>query len=222
MTDYIKAITTKYPDAIPEVNFSLQIVPDPEQMLPITYDEEGNPIFPDNSNCPMIAEFTFWALPYPQPTIVELDAYALTAPYLALVLAKAKVFASNTVNEMANTEVLRRGILTGQIFVSANVADVGFMVTAWRAEGKPLVPDSVVYYRAYTEALAYREVSDPTMTPYKMLLTWETQWLGMRNAFAQLNYSRRRALELIKVATDVEGINAAIADINWAVTIPTV
>lgn len=118
----------------------------------------------------------------------------------AKTLEVIRAWAIDEINRQVNDEVIRRGVLTGQLFFIANVSDIGFLVTEWRGEGRPEKPDPEKYYRAYTEAKAYAETSDPEMTAFKMLVVWETQWNWMRKTFADLNEIRRRALEQLKVA----------------------
>lgn len=143
------------------------------------------------------------------------QAIAAYAEQSGLDLAGLKAWATEDINRQAQAEVIRQGILTNQLFFTANVADIGFLVTEWRSEGRPVEPDEVKYYRAHREAAAYAETSDPTMTPAKMLTVWETQWNWMRHAFADLNYTRRVALEKIKLAQDSSEIASALADIEW-------
>lgn len=138
-----------------------------------------------------------------------------TPDFLPGELEKVRSWAIGEINRQAQAEVVRRGILTNELFFAANVSDIGFLVTEWRGEGRPSEPDPTKYYRAYREAAAYAESSDPTMTPYKMLLTWEAQWNWMRQGFADLNYTRRLALERIKLATTEADIAAALAGLGW-------
>lgn len=147
-------------------------------------------------------------------------AEAKTAAYTAYTerltdLAAMRAWAVTEVNRLANEAVIQAGILTPQLFFAANVSDIAFLITEWRAAGRPTELDPEIYYRAISEAQAYTETSDPTMTPVKMLQVWEAQWNWMRTGFADLNYGRRLALERIKLAESAEDIIEALAALPW-------
>jgi hypothetical protein len=117
------------------------------------------------------------------------------------------------INRTVNNKVIELNILTNELFFIANIADIGLLVGEWRSDGRPEEPDPQRYYRAYQEARAYAETSDPGMTAFKMLSIWEAQWNWMRNSFADLNYSRRKALERVKMAINESQISDALADL---------
>ncbi len=149
------------------------------------------------------------------PTEVISQAIRAYAEQEGLDFPALQAWATAEINRQAQEEVIRRGILTDQLFFVANVSDIGFLLTEWRGEGRPADPDPVKYYRAHREAAAYTETSDPTMTPAKMLTIWEAQWNWMRQAFADLNYERRLALERIKLAQSETKIALVLAELEW-------
>lgn len=160
-----------------------------------------------------------WGLSDPQPTIEELDVYATSAEYLAGQAAKLLAMTLDAIDQGINQQVVAAGIASPYLFYAMKVADNAFTVNFWHDLGEPDVPvewmdlwqsyidsqDAGVlptsdsrwspFSAAVAEAQAYRLTTDPTMTPVKMIQTWEVRWMQMRRGFAELAYARRLQIE---------------------------
>jgi hypothetical protein len=175
-------------------------------LVALAYDAEGQ-LFVER-----------WDIPYPQPTIAELDAYAASPEYLAAWGAKLKVEAEAQVNTWANQKVIEFKILIDELFYVAMIANIGFLSTKWGRLGRPTELDPLEFVCIHSEAQAYRDShvglgdAESQMSAYALAGVQEAKWQDMQNGFAGIVYARRLALEQIKLAPVGEGLEALLAD----------
>lgn len=217
---YAEVIKTKYPGAIDygvEANFRVEVRP--EYLREGTFNEDGTFTPPDNSDIPLVPVITLWDLPYPQPTIEELDAYVAGPEYLAEWGARLKTTAEAQVNAWANAKVIEFKILVDELFYVAMVANIGFLNTKWIQLGRPQTLDPLAFVCIHSEAQAYRDAHvglsdfESQMSAYQLAGVQETKWQEMQNGFAGIVYARRLALERIKLAPVTADLEALLANI---------
>ncbi len=203
MIDYYSVIKIKYPDARGSMeegtNFELMSVP----------DETGE----------YYTFISLWLLPELQPTMEELDEYAASPEFLAVWGAKLKAAAEAQINAWANAKVIEFKILIDELFYVAMIANIGFLNTKWIQLGRPTDLDPLAFVCIHSEAQAYRDAHvgladfESQMTPYQLAAVQEAKWQDMQNGFAGIVYTRRLALEQIKLAPVSEGLESLLADI---------
>lgn len=212
MTSYVEVIKTKYPGAADygdEANFRVEVKP--AYLREGTFNEDGTFTPPDNSDIPLVPVITLWNLPDPQPTLAELDEYAVSPEFLAAWGGRLKAEAERQVNDWANQAVMALKILEPELFYVAMVSNIAFRLLEWNTLGKPEVVDPVRFVVTHAEAQAYAETSAPGMTPADLLRLQEQKWNQMQQGFAAIVYKRRLALEKIKLAQVGEGLEVELA-----------
>lgn len=218
--DYPKIIETKYPSAKVDPifgNVGLEVRQKIVRRLfhrPTgEFQENGEPILEEvevngPSTDPTDAEIfiTLWALPDPQPTIDELDAYAASAEYAAVVLAEAK--------RWAVAEIQHQAEATRAKFITNTPGKVGEYtlkkgeVQRWAAAGRPAAPVPSEYPIAVAEAAEYG------ISTQVMLAIWEERAAAWEQASARIAAIERRALLAIEAAETVEAVAEAMAGIG--------
>lgn len=204
MKDYNLIIKAKYPAARGPFE------PGQNYEIVFRYDDETSQHVP---------EFRLWLLLDPQPTFAELDAYAASPEYLAAWGARLKAGAEAEVNAWANRKVMAYKILEPELFYTAMVSNIAFTLLEWNNSGRPTEPDPTRFITTYAEAQAYREAHagqgdfEETITVQQLLMLQETRWTQMQNGFAAIVFTRRLALEKIKLATVDETLPDALAAI---------
>lgn len=122
-------------------------------------------------------------------------------------LAQAKAAAEAKINQYAEQAKVAAGIVVALPGMVAQYASNAFYVERWIAQGRPEDPEP----EDFPTAEAERQGFEPEKSLAQMLATWEAMWAGMNAANAGIMLARRRALEAVKAAADVAGVEAALA-----------
>lgn len=198
--DYLGIIQAKY-------NLSTILDESGTPLTTLAYDDQGQ-LFIER-----------WDIPYPQPTIAELDEYAASPEYLAAWGARLKAMAEMQVNAWANAKVIEFKILIDELFYVAMIANIGFLNTKWIQLGRPADLDPLAFICIHSEAQAYRDAHaglgdfEAQMSAYQLAGVQEARWQDMQNGFAGIVYARRLALEQTKLAPISEGLESLLTDI---------
>lgn len=144
----------------------------------------------------------------------ETDLYGQTIAEMTP--AQRKALAEKQVNVWANAKVMEFGILVDELFYTAMVANIGFLSTRWVRYGRPVDLDPLEFVCIHAEAQAYRDSHaglgdvESQMSPFNLATVQEARWQDMQNGFAPIVYTRRLALEQIKLRPADETLPAAL------------